>query len=305
LPDQGRGKPESQRPRVRRKDRARRTRKRKTGQRRDLHPTVSRLCECGVYGRTGRFLTRLRKNRQLLPNCWITDIQSAFEMSRQHDRELYHRQSMRRADHDYSGNGVYSVTIPPHDKAVLFGSVDSGVLVLNDAAQMIIREWRDLERRFQNISTDMIVVMPDHVHGILILQSACDGRNVAAHDEQPSQGRPAPNRRPGYEWAGPNDTVDIGLPRVMQAFKSITTLRYGDGVRNMGWQPFNGKVWHRNYYDHIVRSHGELDTIRSYMLHNPGKLIESQHPRRRLTVGRRACLCPVLLILLRSSLPRL
>jgi REP element-mobilizing transposase RayT len=59
------------------------------------------------------------------------------------------------------------------------------------------------------------------------------------------------------------------LGDIVGAFKSITTRAYMEGVRHRGWQPFDKRLWQRNYYERVVRSEGELDRIRGYIDQNP------------------------------------
>jgi len=62
-----------------------------------------------------------------------------------------------------------------------------------------------------------------------------------------------------------NDSIG----RIVQAFKSITTHEYTIGVKTCGWIPFHGKLWQRNYYEHIVRTEDTLNKIREYIQYNP------------------------------------
>ena len=61
----------------------------------------------------------------------------------------------------------------------------------------------------------------------------------------------------------------MSLPDVVHRFKTMTTKRYVDGVKQMNWQPFDGKLWQRNYYEHVIRNEDELNSIREYIINNP------------------------------------
>lgn len=125
---------------------------------------------------------------------------------------------------------------------------------------MVMQEWAALGRRFMQAKPGVLVVMPDHIHGILVIDpQAADGQRQAL--------RPTLN--------GEDAASSIGLPRVMQAFKSLTTRRYCSGVREKGWPEFNGKLWQRNYHEHFVRSRRELDGIVRYIKDNPRRLYDS------------------------------
>lgn len=61
----------------------------------------------------------------------------------------------------------------------------------------------------------------------------------------------------------------VGLGDVVGAFKSLTTLEYAREVRDMNWPPFHGRLWQRNFYEHIVRTDESMKKIRQYILDNP------------------------------------
>lgn len=62
------------------------------------------------------------------------------------------------------------------------------------------------------------------------------------------------------------------INRVIQWFKTMTTNEYIHGVKNHSWQPFNGKLWQRNYYEHIIRDEKSYQRISEYIVNNPGDL---------------------------------
>ncbi len=61
----------------------------------------------------------------------------------------------------------------------------------------------------------------------------------------------------------------MSLSDVVHRFKSFTTATYRKYVEKFNWPPFPGKLWQRNYYEHIVRNDNELNRIREYILNNP------------------------------------
>jgi uncharacterized protein (TIGR02757 family) len=64
-------------------------------------------------------------------------------------------------------------------------------------------------------------------------------------------------------------TTILSLSDVIHRFKTLTTKQYIDGVRQHGWKPFQGKLWQRNYYEHIIRDEKEMAKIREYIINNP------------------------------------
>ncbi len=69
----------------------------------------------------------------------------------------------------------------------------------------------------------------------------------------------------------PTSTINKTIGDMMDAFKSITTVEYIRGVKNLGWSRFNGKLWQRNYHDHIIRNYQSYVTISEYIINNPAK----------------------------------
>ncbi len=63
----------------------------------------------------------------------------------------------------------------------------------------------------------------------------------------------------------------MALPDVVHRYKTLTTKRYTEAIKHTGWKPFPGRLWQRNYWDHIVRNERELHRIRDYIVNNPAK----------------------------------
>src|SRR5215471_2573823 len=85
------------------------------------------------------------------------------------------RRSLRLKGYDYTHAGAYFITICAQDQACLFGNVVDGCMCLNDAGHMLARLWNDIPARFVGVEVDAFVVMPNHVHGILVLPDAANG----------------------------------------------------------------------------------------------------------------------------------
>ncbi len=83
-----------------------------------------------------------------------------------------HRRSIRLRGYDYSQAGAYSVTVCTHEKTHVFGEIVEGDMALNPAGRMVGGWWKALPRRFTNIESDSLVVMPNHIHGIVRIVGA-------------------------------------------------------------------------------------------------------------------------------------
>jgi REP element-mobilizing transposase RayT len=166
-----------------------------------------------------------------------------------YDPNRHHRRSIRLKGYDYSQAGAYFITLCTQDRACLFGRVVNGEMRLNDAGRMVLAEWHRLPERFPHLVLDAFVVMPNHVHGILVITDPASTVGATT--------RVAPTR------------VAPTVGNIIGAFKSRVTVEYIRGVKTSGWPPFRGRLWQRNYYEHIIRNERALDAIRRYILENP------------------------------------
>jgi REP element-mobilizing transposase RayT len=134
---------------------------------------------------------------------------------------------------------------------------------MNEAGSMVQGVWDELASHYPCVSTDAFVVMPNHVHGIIMLTLVGAGPHACPDLVQSWEGQPrgvAPTK---------GDLPAMSLGDVVARFKTLTTKRYTEGVRQSGWSPFPGRLWQRNYYEHITRNERALNHIRRYILENP------------------------------------
>ncbi|MBN1408630.1 MAG: transposase [Calditrichaceae bacterium] len=195
--------------------------------------------------------------------------------------EKHHRRSIRLKGYDYSQSGWYFVTICTQKREILFGDVVIGTMKLNDAGEMVKSIWNEIPKYYPGINIDDYQIMPNHLHGIIhIIGTGPVGidprvypdkinmdKSLGKHRDLPQQSQEITESKGQSQGIAPT----ISLPTVVQRFKSLTTNRYIDGVNQKGWQPFNGKLWQRNYYEHIIRNEDELIQIRNYIIDNPLK----------------------------------
>ena len=173
--------------------------------------------------------------------------------------DIHHRKSIRLRGYDYSQAGMYFVTICTQGRQCLFGGVENGgVMNLNGAGEMVFATWDEIPAHYAGVEIDQFVVMPNHIHGIITLVGATPC------------GCPDVDYSPGGEGQarGPAPT-GLSLSDVVQRYKTMTTKRYTDGVKQNGWQPFSEKLWQRNYYEHIIRDEAAYLKIAEYIQTNP------------------------------------
>lgn len=152
-----------------------------------------------------------------------------------YDPEKQHRRSIRLRGYDYTQAGAYFVTICVRPRGNILGEVRDGEMTLNEAGRTAQTGWLELDRRFVGLTLDAFVIMPDHLHGLLLLgESRLE----------------APSSRPA-------------LGQIVRVFKALTARQ----IRQLGIE----FTWQRNYYERIVRHDGELDRVREYIAGNPAK----------------------------------
>lgn len=170
-----------------------------------------------------------------------------------------HRRSLRLQGYDYAQAGAYFVTICTQEQACLFGEIVDGQMRLNPAGEMIRRVWTEIPAHVPDVDIDTFVVMPNHIHGIIVLTgfTPVGAGLVPARDDSPNGGK-APTRG-----------APTVLGNVVGAFKSRVTVEYIRGVKDRAWASFRGRLWQRNYYEHIIRDEASLQGIREYIANNP------------------------------------
>ena len=146
----------------------------------------------------------------------------------------------------------------------LFGDVVKGRMQLNPAGKMVQRIWIEMPTRFPPIVIDTFVVMPNHVHGIIILAGAGLAGTQTSNERSDIDIIARATTR-----AAPTEDGRTRLGNVVGVFKSLTTLGYTRGVRDMNWPPFHRRLWQRNFYEHIVRTDASLQKYRKYIVDNP------------------------------------
>ncbi len=133
-------------------------------------------------------------------------------------------------------------------------------MVLNEIGQMVEKWWLKLAEKFEGIELYDFVVMPNHFHGIITISRPLDLENSQT----------------------PLDTIegaymDAPLQEMVQWFKIMTTNHYIRNVKDKGWPRFDGRLWQRNFYEHIIRSEKSYSKIADYILGNPSKWQEDKY----------------------------
>ncbi len=145
------------------------------------------------------------------------------------------RKSPRLQGYDYSQSGAYFVTICTHKRSYLFGEIRGNDIHTNPNGDIAVACWDGIPQHYPDVDLDAFVVMPNHIHGILMLTGTTDFKTL--------------------------------LGRVVNAYKGAVTAR----IRT---QYPNTVVWQRSFHDHIIRNERSLNKLREYVATNPARWAE-------------------------------
>jgi REP element-mobilizing transposase RayT len=174
--------------------------------------------------------------------------------------QIHHRHSIRLKGYDYSKAGLYFITLCVQDRAHLFGEIQNGKLICSDAGKMVETELLALPKRFTNSELHEFIIMPNHLHLILQIVETVGATLVVAQNNDVAG---TPKGRPQGHAPTIGDIMDV--------FKSVSTVKYIHGVEQYEWERFNGKLWQRNYFEHIIRHEQSYQIISEYIINNPAK----------------------------------
>jgi REP element-mobilizing transposase RayT len=151
-----------------------------------------------------------------------------------YDPNKHHRRSIRLKGYDYAKAGAYFITICTWQRQNLFGEIVNSEMQLSDHGEIIQFYWDKLPKHHHHLELDTFIIMPNHVHGILVLLDDASGKFRHA------------------------------LPEILRGFKTFSA-RHINKIRHLT----GVSVWQRGYYEHIVRHEESLMAIREYIVNNP------------------------------------
>lgn len=173
---------------------------------------------------------------------------------------IHNRHSIRLPGYDYTQPGAYYLTILTHKREHLFGEVVGGVMELSPVGEVVQEEWLKIPTHFSNVVLDAYVIMPDHTHGIVVITEGevHTGKGKAFSDDFVKSSENALPIRLGSEPGS--------IPAIVQNFKSITSRKINKLLKAPG-----STIWHRNYYEHVIRDEADFKRIATYIQQNPLK----------------------------------
>jgi REP element-mobilizing transposase RayT len=167
--------------------------------------------------------------------------------------QKHHRRSIRLKGYDYAQQGAYFVTICTYQRQCWFGEILDGRMYLNQIGNVVTQEWVRSSQIRQEIELDTWVIMPNHIHGIVLITEI---NNLGAQSLTPLH-TPTLSPEPLHRQSRSLSTFIAGFKASVT--KQINIIRQAPGI----------PMWQRNYHESIIRDEESLHTIRQYIINNP------------------------------------
>ena len=176
---------------------------------------------------------------------------------------------------DYAAEGWYFITLCTKGRKCFFGEVVDDGVRLSGIGEIVAEEWEKTEEIRSGITLDEFVIMPNHLHGIIVIGSV----NGKETPERETSYRETPHRGVSTEELPCDRSGALkanSLGAMIGQFKSVCTKR----IRAAGFSDF---AWQPRFYEHIIRNEQSLSEIREYIANNPAKWeLDKDNPKNLL-----------------------
>lgn len=181
-------------------------------------------------------------------------------MSQGKFQNKYRISSIRAQWWDYGWNGAYFITICTQDRKNYFGEIQNNKMVLSHVGIIADLLWHQIPTHHKNVELGDFVVMPNHIHGILIIDKQLHNTNMIAEtghalSPQSSESNPGSQR---FQNIGKNT-----ISSIVGSYKSAVTKH----ANRLGYP----HQWQKLFYDNIIRSNNDYQRISDYIVSNPEK----------------------------------
>jgi REP element-mobilizing transposase RayT len=166
-------------------------------------------------------------------------------------KNKYRIESARLQEYDYSSPGAYFITICTKNRECFFGEIADAQMILNNFGKIVLDCWHDLPNHYANIMLNALVIMPNHIHGIIIIVET--GIVQTGLKPVSTTGTVKPDKKNNH-----------GLSEFVRALKSFSSRRINTNRQTPGYQ-----VWQSRFHERIIRNEHELHKIREYIINNP------------------------------------
>jgi len=179
-------------------------------------------------------------------------------------KDKYRIETTRLPSWDYSANAPYYVTICTKHKINFFGKIDKHIIELSPLGETAQNYWLDIPKHFPFVELDEFIIMPNHIHGIIVINKNVETQHFASQNQI--------NKLETQNFAslhknkfGPQSQ---NLASIIRGFKSgVTTFAKMNKIEF---------AWQARYYDHIIRNYVSWERIRQYIQQNPNNWLENK-----------------------------
>jgi REP element-mobilizing transposase RayT len=188
-------------------------------------------------------------------------------------KNKYRIRTTRLPGYDYSNPGYYFITICSKNNFPIFGNFKKGNIHLSEIGNIVKKEYLRTEIIRKNVLLGEWILMPNHLHGIIILtdpkeKDTVEARRGVSHNMNSDELRHATGISIEHNVQHKNSVfakpVPDSLSMIVSHFKASVTRK----CRKIGFQ---GSIWQSNYFEHIIRNDTSLKKIREYIRSNPSK----------------------------------
>jgi putative transposase len=175
------------------------------------------------------------------------------------------RRSIRLKGYDYSQAGAYFVTLAVQNRDCILGEIKNSNVILSDVGRITAASWEWLASQYPYVELSEWIVMPNHLHGILVIHPDGGENSAAGIDGS------------GPCWGGSRTAPTRSAPTkplggLIGAFKTVSTKKWNVMNHTPG-----AVLWQRNYYEHIIRNDQEWESISRYIIANPINWVKDEN----------------------------
>ena len=176
-------------------------------------------------------------------------------------RNQYRIPSARLQNWDYGANGAYFITICTKNREHYFGEISNGVMQLNELGLLAQKYWFEIPQHFPFVELGNFVIMPNHTHGILIIDKSFDNAVETLHCNVSTIANTNRNNADKNEQMAKISPEPGSVSTIIRSFKSVVSKNARLIHADFGWQT--------RFFDHIIRNTQSFDTIQNYIANNP------------------------------------
>jgi putative transposase len=171
------------------------------------------------------------------------------------------RKGLRLTGWDYSSEGVYFVTICCHDRQSYFGRICDNEIILSEIGLIATKFWKEIPNHFVHVKLDEYIVMPNHIHGIIIL----DYSLVRSRHGMTLQSNNGSNHNINQFSKPIKNSISVIINQYKSSVKRWCNQNGSDHFR-----------WQSRFYDQLLHNENSIDIIREYIYNNPKKWEEDE-----------------------------